>query len=356
MKLLVRISATVLIAGAAAALFAARQPAEGDGGDLSTWQAESYSPIDGRSDSVWNVNADGDGVTQSEDGQPSVFVAPFPAIGSTVEGWVRVNAGDDDFLGFVVGFAPGDTSNPGAEYLLIDWKGATQTFDFGDPSCTPGSTANEGMALSRVSGVPAADEFWGHVNFDAACSDMDSGVQELQRAFLLGDEGWVANQAYFFRLTTEPDRLRVDINNTPLIDFKGQIPSGNFGFYAFSQAQVTFDSVQVTLQATPTPEPTPEPTPDPTPEPTPEPTPVPTPEPTPTPAPAPPPGPFSCDADLDGDGKVTGRDVSIVAKAMPSEPGDRRWNPAADVNADGEVSAADLRMVVNAMAHDGCPG
>ena len=60
--------------------------------------------------------------------------------------------------------------------------------------------------------------------------------------------------------------------------------------------------------------------------------------------------PSTC-ADLNGDGKVTGRDVAIVARAMPSEDGDRRWNPNADLNHDGVVDLADLKAVLRSL-HD----
>jgi PKD repeat protein len=62
--------------------------------------------------------------------------------------------------------------------------------------------------------------------------------------------------------------------------------------------------------------------------------------------------PPRCSADLDGDGRVDGQDVAIVARAVPSTPGDRRWNPAADLNHDGRVDVVDLSIVIGDM-HDG---
>ena len=51
--------------------------------------------------------------------------------------------------------------------------------------------------------------------------------------------------------------------------------------------------------------------------------------------------------DLNEDGMVDVRDVSIVTKALGSKPGDSNWNPKADVNGDGVVDEND-RNVVNA--------
>ena len=59
---------------------------------------------------------------------------------------------------------------------------------------------------------------------------------------------------------------------------------------------------------------------------------------------------ISC-ADLNGDGKVTGRDVAIVARAQPSQPGHKRWNPDADLNNDNVVDLGDLKSIL-ASLHD----
>jgi YVTN family beta-propeller protein/parallel beta-helix repeat protein len=46
--------------------------------------------------------------------------------------------------------------------------------------------------------------------------------------------------------------------------------------------------------------------------------------------------------DINGDGKVDGRDITIIAGAFGSVPGDPRWNPDADINQDGKVDGRDL--------------
>ncbi|MGD0029071.1 MAG: dockerin type I domain-containing protein [Candidatus Bathyarchaeia archaeon] len=49
--------------------------------------------------------------------------------------------------------------------------------------------------------------------------------------------------------------------------------------------------------------------------------------------------------DLNGDGKVDGKDVAIVAKAFGAYPGHPRWDSTADLNGDGVVDALDLAIV-----------
>ncbi len=159
--------------------------------DLSTWTAESYPAVSGFGAGVWTVAGDNLSVYQSVNGQPTLFYSDFLAFNTSFQGKIKVETtSDNDFIGFALGFQPGDTSNSSADYLLVDWKQGSQTFNFGSPSCTPGSFAPRGLAVSRVTGIPTADEFWGHTNFDSpACSDLNNGLQELQRGSTQGSTG-----------------------------------------------------------------------------------------------------------------------------------------------------------------------
>jgi len=49
--------------------------------------------------------------------------------------------------------------------------------------------------------------------------------------------------------------------------------------------------------------------------------------------------------DVNGDGKVDGKDITVVAKAFGSYPAHPRWDPSADVNGDGIVNALDIAIV-----------
>jgi hypothetical protein len=59
-------------------------------------------------------------------------------------------------------------------------------------------------------------------------------------------------------------------------------------------------------------------------------------------------------ADITGDTTVNVRDITAVARAMDSRPGDHRWNPAADVNDDGRVNYRDLALVLRAVRSRDC--
>lgn len=98
---------------------------------LATWTAEPYPAVAGFPAGNWQVAGDSSSVTQTENGQPTVFFSDFSARNTTVTGTVEVlTAGDDDYIGFVLGFEPGDSTAAGADHLLVDWKRATQAFDF----------------------------------------------------------------------------------------------------------------------------------------------------------------------------------------------------------------------------------
>ena len=211
--------------------------------DLNTWSDESYPAVSGFGAGVWTVAPDGSSVHQSVNGQPTLFYSDFNVFNNEVEGQITVGGGDDDFVGFVLGYEPSNVTNPGAEYLLVDWKAGTQGFDFGAPSCTPGGTAPAGLAVSRVIGVPTADEFWSHVNFDEpACSDLTNGLEELARGTSLGNVGWTAGQTYTFKFDIDADSLKVYVDGVLEIDITGSFSNGRMGFYNFSQADVTYNA------------------------------------------------------------------------------------------------------------------
>jgi hypothetical protein len=214
--------------------------------DLTTWASSSYAAVSGFGAGNWNVASDGSSVVQTVNGQPTLFYSDFDAFKTEVTGVIRVNTtSDDDFIGFVLGFQPGDTDTPAADYLLVDWKKGTQSFDFGSPSCTPGSVAAVGLSVSRVFGIPTADELWGHRNFDALCSDLDSGVEELARANTLGSTSWASFTDYEFSFQFTATLLRVYVNGELEVEIDGDFSNGRLGFYNFSQAQVNYSAFTV---------------------------------------------------------------------------------------------------------------
>lgn len=211
--------------------------------DLTRWSAESYQVVSGFPNGSWTPASGGLSVTQSNNGQPTLFRSDFDLHNLRIEGQITVAGSDDDYAGFALGFRPQDTTNPNADYLLLDWKRATQTSNFGAPSCTAGGTAQRGLALSRVHGMPTADEFWGHVDLNAVpCSTPNDRVTELQRGATLGTVGWVRNQTYTFRIDYTPNRVVVHVDGVLQIDVSGTFPNGRLAFYNFSQAGVTYNA------------------------------------------------------------------------------------------------------------------
>lgn len=208
--------------------------------DLNTWTAESYPAVDGFGAGSWSVAADGSSVFQSVNGQPTLFYSDFDAFGTKVTGNINVSGSDDDYIGFALGFNGGDTTNSSADYLLVDWKRNDQFFNFGSPSDDPGTTAFEGLAVSRVSGIPSADEFWGHTTLSAG-----SGLTELQRATNLGSTGWVLGTDYEFTFDFGPNDLEVFVNGVKEIDITGSFNNGSLAFYNFSQAGVTYSAFEL---------------------------------------------------------------------------------------------------------------
>ncbi|QQR91209.1 MAG: hypothetical protein IPJ88_05610 [Myxococcales bacterium] len=140
---------------------------------------------------------------------------------------------DDDFIGFVLGFNPGDTSNASADYLFVDWKQANQNIG--------GGTALAGLALNHVTGIPSGpNDFWLHG--DGIGIDVD----EIARGATLSATGWSDNTVHTFAITYTD--VLLDISVDGVTQFSGapgdfglsSFPDGQIGFYGFSQEAVNY--------------------------------------------------------------------------------------------------------------------
>jgi hypothetical protein len=194
--------------------------------DLSTWDFDRYDA----STAEWTVQAGNDAVYQSINGSPSVFFSPGNAQGTALSGKITVTgSGDDDYIGFVLGYHDDDLSNTSPNYLLIDWKSLDQGGYF---NCT----AQAGLAISRVTTNIELDTEppWCH----------DLGVTELQRAANLGDTGWTHGTEYSFDIAFTATNVKVSVNGSQELNINGTFADGSFGFYNYSQAGVLYSAIQ----------------------------------------------------------------------------------------------------------------
>lgn len=202
--------------------------------NFHSWRSETYP---GSNASNWQVTGvDGVTVTELNNSDPSFYYSPASAAGVIAEGFMGAfTTGDDDFFGIAVGFSPGETADPAADYLLVDWKQGNQ--NLGVTGCGT-AVGRRGLALSRVIGIPHGGELWGHANF--ACNGAQNGVIELARGATLGSVGWVDNREYKVKVQYELDRVLVWVNDVLQIDVAGVFPTGPMAFYEHSQPNTRF--------------------------------------------------------------------------------------------------------------------
>lgn len=209
----VRISTVVALTAISVPAFAAVV-------DLSTWTQEGTG--------TWNLQPGNNAVLQTTNGNPTTFYSDYSAFGNRLSGTIRVGTtSDNDFIGFVVGFTPGDLTDGSSNFLLIDWKQGTQ----GSFGCN----ANVGLAVSQAT--------TGLANNAGAWCHQGAGVTELQRGATLGSTGWVDNTTYTFDLEYTANNLKVFVDGGLQIDINGAFTDGRFGFYNYSQAQVTYAGI-----------------------------------------------------------------------------------------------------------------
>jgi Thrombospondin C-terminal region/PEP-CTERM motif len=195
-------------------------PAQAAATNLSPWT------VDGTG--VWQLQPGNNAVEQTLNGDPTVFYSDFNSFGKRLSGTITVGAnGDDDYIGFVVGYNPGDLTSNASNFIVIDWKQLAQGFF--------GCTAMPGLSVSRVvSGLRDDAGAWCH---------QGNGVTELARGATLATTGWNDNQTYTFDIQYTATNLTVFVDGIKQIDLNGTYTDGRFGFYNYSQGSVIYAGI-----------------------------------------------------------------------------------------------------------------
>ncbi|MFY0578496.1 choice-of-anchor A family protein [Cystobacter fuscus] len=191
--------------------------------------------LSGSDDPNWILAADGLSVQQTKNSDPGIYMTNLPATGTTLTFDLAVQTtNDDDYIGWVVAYDQGDITNPQAEFMLFDWKQATQS--------EPEFVGRVGMAMSRVRGVvkPVGSDklapFWAH----------KGAISEEARALTLGSKGWADFVSYRVKMKYGLSRIQVWVDDVLQFDQQGTFPAGRFGFYTSSQEASKFTLVSPT--------------------------------------------------------------------------------------------------------------
>jgi len=205
--------------------------------DLTGWKENGFQGQNGAG--TWTVQPGGDSVFQSINGRPTVFFDPSANDqGTELGGKITVQTtGDNDYVGFLLGYQDGEMNSTNADFWLIDWKQTDQAF-FG----SAGTGGDAGLRLSHVTGnmstAPESD-YWNHVNT----------VSLKQTAATLGSTGWVDLEDYEFELTFTSSLIEVKVDGTTELSFtqadNGGVAftDGAFGFYNYSQTNVLYEGI-----------------------------------------------------------------------------------------------------------------
>lgn len=195
--------------------------------DLNLWTVEDINGA-----GPWNIDAPRQfaNSTNTINTDCSVLYSDFQALGYLdFRLDVDPTGGDDDLIGFVLGWNPGDSANTTADYILVDWKKVTQTYQ-------NWGTAPVGLALSHVVGPFARGygggpiDLWSHTG---VCT-------ELARGAVYGQQGWVHGTRYNFRVLFTPASVDVWVNGQHEFQVTGTFNIGRFGCYNYSQSKMEF--------------------------------------------------------------------------------------------------------------------
>jgi len=198
--------------------------------DFTTWAESNGS-------GHWKVNSPLQVVQDQE------IVPPSPTFFVSDQDYINIRfsfdmrstyAGDDDFIGFVMGYKnPANSVSDDYNMILFDWKrGAGTLYNY---------PANEGLSLSAIHGtIPdllLPIYFWWH-NEDHA----NNIYEPLENSY--GDgKGWSSGVTYHFEVSYLSTGIRIWRDSTLIIDIDRCNSPGKIGFYTYSQYSVFFSNV-----------------------------------------------------------------------------------------------------------------
>lgn len=196
--------------------------------DFNTWSEAGY-PANGN----WVVQAGGNQVRQTVNGNPTYFVSPFDLINVSITGDFRTTNSDDDMMGFVFCFKNPFGASDTTVTWLFDWKRGQQA--------SGAYTAEAGMSVNNINGIiptsAYAQTFWGHQNtpdFTCVANNFPSA-------------GWVQNQTHTFQLDLSYTRATIYIDGVLKFDIYDCFTPGRFGFYNYSQQDCYYSNFQYTM-------------------------------------------------------------------------------------------------------------
>lgn len=164
-----------------------------------------YTLVDWEGDDVgWLISPDNRSVQATTNSGPSIYYTNIPdTIGLiTFEEWTT--GADNDFIGCVLGYDPGDINQgTGSDYMVLYWGGMPEHQDL--------------ILRHYVEG--------------SAITLVDVSI------------GWTQNVHYTWTIEYSSTRIRVWIDSTLRIDTAGTFDTGFFGFYVYSQPNTFFEMV-----------------------------------------------------------------------------------------------------------------
>lgn len=199
--------------------------ASADVENLSDWQSDG--------DGVWTYDQADNSWYQAKNTTQAVFLydPDSQALGKAITGRISVNeSGDDDVIGFALGYEAGDMSNENADYWMVSWKKGNQ------------QSWTEGLNLWHITGSLSGINLWNHTSY--------SQVEHIASGETLGSTGWEKNQEYSFDITYNQSSLGVFVGDS--LEFGitaegagvSEFSEGGFAFINFSQDSVKYKSVQ----------------------------------------------------------------------------------------------------------------
>ncbi|MEZ4436265.1 MAG: hypothetical protein R3F65_28030, partial [bacterium] len=176
----------------------------------------------------WITSPDGFTVTQRANSRPTTYSTSLP-ISPNYRATMRIavnTVNDDDQIGWTIGANDTPLSAPDAPYLLFSWKQGEQN----DPVY---GLSTVGLRVGLVDGPVTDIEVW----------QFNGPIMRIADGNRFGAVGWEDNRTYTVEIIGDADGMQVYVDGELEFDLEGPLPTGNLGFFTYSQDQYTAELV-----------------------------------------------------------------------------------------------------------------
>ncbi|MDA8017397.1 MAG: Ig-like domain-containing protein [Thermoanaerobaculia bacterium] len=193
--------------------------------DYHRWTPETWS-VGNLGVADWDLFPDESGVVQLNYSRGTTMYSDFPIKNHRLKAKVNGRGWSPHYIGFGLGFQPGDATNDDSDYLLMLWQQRNV------------GTNVTGLNLVRITGEALISAL-----------DQQPEIEILTQGIHFGSIGWPWRTEIDFEIEFDAEGVKIWVDGQLEIDQRGDFPDGRLSYFAHAQRHVDYYGLELTTLA-----------------------------------------------------------------------------------------------------------